>query len=58
MAALSRTRPVESGFGTVGSMGNYAHLPAAIKWILTADMLVGRLEIFGLILFVTLRRWK
>ncbi len=49
---------VGPGFGTVGSLGNYNHLPAIVKWILTADMLVGRLEIFGLILFFTIRRWN
>ena len=56
--ALSGRWPVGYGFGAVGSMSNYAHLPEAVKWILTADMLVGRLEIFGLILFVTVHRWK
>ncbi|ABW67174.1 TrkH family potassium uptake protein [Desulfosudis oleivorans] len=54
-AAMGNVGP---GFGTVGSMGNYSHLPDLVKWILTADMLVGRLEIFGLILFVTIHRWR
>ncbi|MCF8052538.1 MAG: TrkH family potassium uptake protein [Desulfobacterales bacterium] len=54
-AAMGNVGP---GFGSVGSMANYAHLPSAVKWILTADMLLGRLEIFALILFVTIRRWK
>ncbi|MEW6079830.1 MAG: TrkH family potassium uptake protein [Thermodesulfobacteriota bacterium] len=49
---------VGPGFGTVGSMANYGHMPGAVKWILTLDMLVGRLEIFGLILFFTITRWK
>jgi len=26
-------------FGLVGSMDNYGHLPGAVKWVLTADML-------------------
>jgi trk system potassium uptake protein TrkH len=54
-AAMGNVGP---GFGAVGSMSNYGSLPVFVKWILTADMLVGRLEIFGLILFVTLRKWK
>ncbi|MFZ5562524.1 MAG: TrkH family potassium uptake protein [Thermodesulfobacteriota bacterium] len=49
---------VGPGFGSVGSMGNYSHLPDLVKWILAGDMLIGRLEIFGLILFVTIRRWN
>ena len=54
-AAMGNVGP---GFGTVGSMSNYNHLPMAAKWILTGDMLVGRLEIFGLFLFITIHRWK
>ena len=54
-AAMGNVGP---GFGAVGSMGNYGHLPDFVKWILTVDMLVGRLEIFGLILFVSLKQWK
>lgn len=49
---------VGPGFGTVGSMGNFAQIPDPGKWVLTATMLLGRLEIFGLILFVTARSWK
>ena len=54
-AAMGNVGP---GFGTVGSMSNYNHLSPAAKWILTGDMLVGRLEIFGLFLFITIHRWK
>lgn len=54
-AAMGNVGP---GFGSVGSMGNYSHLPDLVKWILAGDMLVGRLEIFGLILFVTIHRWN
>jgi trk system potassium uptake protein TrkH len=49
---------VGPGFGLVGSMDNYGVLPSPVKWILTADMLLGRLEIFALILFITIRQWK
>jgi len=49
---------VGPGFGLVGSMNNYGLLPSPVKWILTADMLLGRLEIFALILFITIRQWK
>ncbi|MFH1625505.1 MAG: TrkH family potassium uptake protein [Pseudomonadota bacterium] len=54
-AAMGNVGP---GLGSVGSMSNYGHLPGPVKWILTVDMLLGRLEIFGLILFVTIKQWK
>ncbi len=49
---------VGPGFGIVGSMGNYSLIPDPGKWVLTIDMLLGRLEIFALIMFVTARSWK
>jgi len=38
---------VGPGFGTVGSLGNFADLPVASKWVLSITMLLGRLEIYG-----------
>lgn len=49
---------VGPGFATVGSLSNYNGLPAAGKVVLTIVMLFGRLEIFGLILFLSVRKWK
>ncbi|UCF73461.1 MAG: TrkH family potassium uptake protein [Deltaproteobacteria bacterium] len=49
---------VGPGFGTVGSMGNFSQIPEVGKWLLTATTLLGRLEIFGLILFLGVRSWK
>jgi trk system potassium uptake protein TrkH len=49
---------VGPGFGTVSSMANYGQLPEAGKVVLTIVMLCGRLEIFGLILFLSVRTWK
>jgi len=47
-----------TGFGKAGSMSNYHDFPGAIKYICTVFMLLGRLEIFGLLqLFVT-NWWK
>ena len=54
-AAMGNVGP---GFGIVGSMSNYSLIPSAGKWILSATMLLGRLEIFGLILFFMVRWWK
>jgi trk system potassium uptake protein TrkH len=41
---------VGPGLGTVGSVSNFAHIPSAGKWILSFIMLLGRLEIYGLII--------
>ena len=49
---------VGPGFGMVSSMSNFGHLPDAGKMILTVTMLLGRLEIFGVILFFTARSWR
>ena len=49
---------VGPGFGMVGSVGNFSKIPDAGKWVLTLTMLLGRLEIFGLILLITVRSWK
>jgi len=43
---------VGPGLGTVGSASNFAHIPSAGKWILSFTMLVGRLEIYGLIICI------
>jgi trk system potassium uptake protein TrkH len=49
---------VGPGFGMVSSLANYSRLPDAGKAVLTVVMLLGRLEIFGLILFLSVRAWK
>jgi trk system potassium uptake protein TrkH len=46
------------GFGMVGSMSNFSQIPALGKWVLTATMLLGRLEIFGLIIFFAAKSWR
>ena len=37
------------GLGSVGPTDNYAHLPAVGKWLLSLFVLLGRLEIFTVI---------
>ncbi len=49
---------VGPGLGTVGSLGNFNHLPAIGKLILSTTMLLGRLEIFGLLIFFVPYIWK
>jgi trk system potassium uptake protein TrkH len=49
---------VGPGLGSVGSVSNFAHIPSLGKWILTATMLLGRLEIYGLIIFFMAETWR
>lgn len=46
------------GLGTVGPVSNFAHLPETGKWILAFMMLLGRLEIYTLILLFAPDFWK
>jgi len=49
---------VGPGFGGVGSFGNYSSIPALGKWALTASMLLGRLEIFSIMVLLMPRSWE
>lgn len=49
---------VGPGFGLVGSVGNFSQIPEMGKWILSANMLLGRLEIYGIFLFILLKFWE
>jgi trk system potassium uptake protein TrkH len=46
------------GLGSVGPAGNFAHLPVAGKALLTFIMLVGRLEIYTVIMLFTRTFWS
>lgn len=50
-ASAASTGNVGPGLGAVGSLDNYSIIPAIGKWILSFTMLLGRLEIYGLIIF-------
>ncbi len=49
---------VGPGFGTVGTAADYAHISPGIKAFCTLFMLLGRLEIFGLIQLFMLKWWR
>ncbi len=57
-AAASCLGNIGPGFGTVGPVENFAHLPAAAKWVLAWCMLLGRLEIYTVIILVVPEFWK
>nr|NJM02206.1 TrkH family potassium uptake protein [Desulfobacula sp.] len=46
------------GFGSVGPAENFAHLPAAAKWLLSFCMLLGRLELYTLIILIVPEFWR
>ncbi len=49
---------VGPGLGTLGPAGNYADIPTFSKWFLSFIMLVGRLELFTVLLLFTPAFWK
>lgn len=44
--------------GTIGPAGTFAPLPDAAKWILIVGMLLGRLELFTLLVLFTPQFWR
>lgn len=49
---------VGPGLGAVGPLFNYAHLPASAKYLLSGLMLVGRLEIYTILVLFLPATWK
>ncbi len=46
------------GFGSVGPLENYAGLPALAKWVLSFDMIAGRLEFYTILVILTPWFWR
>jgi len=42
----------------IGPAGNYTALPNAAKWILSLEMLLGRLELFSALVLLTPDFWR
>ena len=55
ISAISNTGP---GFGAAGPALNFAALPDFAKWVLAILMLIGRLEIYTILLMFTTYFWK
>ncbi len=49
---------VGPGIGTVGPVSNFAHMPEVGKWILSFLMLLGRLELFTVLIIFSSYFWK
>ena len=46
------------GLGSVGPTENYAHIPLLGKWFLSALMLIGRLELYTVLVLFSFTFWK
>lgn len=55
-ASIATIGNVGPGFGEVSSLSNYAGIPALGKFVLTLNMLLGRLEIFNIIALLMIRK--
>ena len=55
LTAISNNGP---GFGFTGPAANFADVPISGKWILSVLMLIGRLEIYTILLLFTSHFWK
>ena len=49
---------VGPGLGSIGPVNNFSHIPDISKWFLSIVMLIGRLEIFTVLLIFTPIFWK
>ncbi|MDI6767941.1 MAG: potassium transporter TrkG [Bacteroidota bacterium] len=49
---------VGPGLNSVGPMTNYSTIPIIGKWVLASDMLLGRLELFTIMVIFTRSFWK
>ena len=58
-AAASAISNVGPGIGSIiGPNGNYSSLNSGAKWILSFTMLIGRLEIFTILVLLSITFWK
>jgi trk system potassium uptake protein TrkH len=57
-AVASALGNIGPGLGEVGPATNYLSIPATGKWLLSSLMIIGRLEIFPVILLFTRELWR
>lgn len=56
--SLATVGNIGPGFGMVGPTENYAFYPDYVKWTLSAAMIIGRLEIYTILVLFTPAFWK
>ena len=57
-ASLTCVSNVGPGLGLVGLMGNFAAFSSFSKFILTIEMIAGRLEFFPILLLFSPNTWR
>jgi trk system potassium uptake protein TrkH len=57
-AVAATLNNIGPGLGSVGPTDNYAHIPSSGKWLLTVLMLMGRLEVYTVIILLSPSYWK
>lgn len=57
-AVISSLSNIGPGFGAIGPAGNFSGFSVLSKLVLSLDMLLGRLEIFPLLLLLHYRTWS
>jgi len=57
-AALATLGNIGPGFGAVGPADNFASLPDYVKWFLSFAMLVGRLELYTVLVLFLPAFWR
>ena len=56
-AAAANLGNIGPGLGTVGPPANYAHVPLAGKWVLAVSQILGRLELYSVMVLLLRRSW-
>lgn len=57
-ASIACLASIGPGFGTVGPTENFAHIPMIGKWVLSICMLMGRLELYTILILFSKSFWK
>lgn len=57
-ASIATIGNIGPAIGSVGPVESYAHIPGAGKWVLSFFMLLGRLELFTVLLLLSPSFWK
>jgi len=56
--ALATLGNIGPGFGKIGPALNYSFYPDYIKWVLSTAMMLGRLEIYTVLILLTPKLWR
>jgi len=57
-SALATVGNIGPGFGLIGPTDNFSFFPAYVKWFFCFSMLVGRLELYTVLILLTVTFWR